>query len=88
MLEQAKAPGVIFSDSILPDGTWAGVMRMAVSIEVPVIVISRVRDYQTFLDAMEAGAADCIAPPFFAADVQWVVRNALDGAATLRKRVA
>jgi len=88
MLEQANPAELIFSDSILPDGSWAGVIGMTAAIAepVPVIVVSQVRDYQTVMDAMEAGAADCIGPPFLDADVAWVVHNALDRGETLWNR--
>lgn len=90
LLEQANPPELVFSDSNLPDGSWAGVIGMTTSSTdpVPIIVISKDRDYQTCMDAMDAGAADCIGPPFLAADVAWVVRNTLNREKSLPKRAA
>jgi DNA-binding NtrC family response regulator len=80
ILEQADRPALVFSEVKLPDGTFDGIIGVAAQQATPaaVIVISEVMDYQTFLDAIEAGAADFIAPPFSSTDIAWVIGNVLE----------
>lgn len=90
ILEQPNPPELVFTDSILPDGTCTGVIGMAAQAAAParVIVISDVVDYETFMDAMEAGAADFIAAPFSTADIAWIVCSVMQNEASLGKKVA
>ncbi len=90
ILERPDPPALVFSDAILPDGTCARVIGMAAQTAAPlrVIVVSEVVDYETFMDAMEAGAADFIAPPFSAADVAWVVCSVIGSKAGLARQAA
>ena len=48
------------------------------------IVVARVVDTRLYLDTIETGAFDFIAPPFVATDLQHVVRCALDNVAARR----
>ncbi len=90
ILEQPNPPALVFTDSILPDGTCSGVIGMAAQATVParVIVISEVVDYETFMDVMEAGAADFIAPPFSSADLAWIICSVMENEAKLGNRAA
>ena len=78
-LEQPNGPDLVFSEVNMVDGTLVGVIGMAAqkTAPAPVIAVSEVIDYQTFMGAMEAGAADFIAPPFSAVDIEWVVTSVM-----------
>ncbi|MBI2815633.1 MAG: response regulator [Acidobacteria bacterium] len=79
-LEQPDAPQLVFSEVTLPDATFATLIGMAAgkAAPAPVIVVSEVIDYETFMDAMEAGAADFIAPPFSAIEIGWIVTSVME----------
>jgi len=82
---QNPAP-LVFTDTELPDGTWADILAEAERAAQPVnvIVVARVVDTRFYLETIETGAFDFIAPPFVATDLEHVVRNALDNAAARR----
>jgi len=82
---QNPAP-LVFTDTELPDGTWADILAEAERAAQPVnvIVVARVVDTRFYLETIETGAFDFIAPPFVATDLDHVVRNALDNAAARR----
>ena len=71
---------LVFTDAQLPDGTWADILALAekASLPVNVIVVARLVDTRFYVEAIEAGAFDFIAPPFNAMDLNYVVRTALD----------
>lgn len=70
---------IIFTGSSFSDGTWRDVLTMAQAADPPsaVVLVTRVEDIRTYLDAMSEGACDYIVPPFSEADVGHIVRNAL-----------
>jgi DNA-binding NtrC family response regulator len=74
-----EPPLLIFTDTILRDGTWSDVEALAESLHpaTPVIVVSRFVDLPLYLDVLERGAADFLVPPFREVDVTHVVRGAL-----------
>ena len=82
---QNPAP-LVFTDTELPDGTWADILAEAerASQPVNVIVVARVVDTRFYLETIETGAFDFIAPPFVATDLEYVVRSALDNVAARR----
>jgi len=82
---QNPAP-LVFTDTKLPDGTWADVLAEAERAAQPVnvIVVARVVDTGLYLETIETGAFDFIAPPFVATDLEYVVRSALDNVAARR----
>jgi len=82
---QNPAP-LVFTDTKLPDGTWVDILVEAERAAQPVnvIVVARVVDTRLYLDTIETGAFDFIAPPFVATDLQHVVRSALDNVAARR----
>lgn len=82
---QDPAP-LVFTDTELPDGTWADILAEAERATQPVnvIVVARVVDTRFYLETIETGAFDFIAPPFVATDLEWVVRSALDNVAARR----
>lgn len=73
----AEPPVLIFTDTVLSDGTWADVQSLAEHPGVPVIVVSRFVDLPFYLEVLESGASDYIVPPFREADLAWVVESAL-----------
>ena len=78
VLAGAHAPIAVFSDAILPDGSWMDVLAVAEQggQEVPVIVVSRVLDINLYMDALEKGAADLIVPPFHHQNISDVLKCA------------
>jgi len=79
-LDGAEPPRLIFTDTVLTDGTWAKVTALAGKGRpaLSVIVVSREVDIPLYLD-VESGASDFIVPPFRDADVAQVVKGALGG---------
>jgi DNA-binding NtrC family response regulator len=71
---------LVFTDTQLPDGTWADVLAVAEKAAQPVnvIVVARVVNTRFYVEAIGAGAFDFLAPPFVATDLAYVVRSALD----------
>jgi len=80
MLGGLNPAPLVFTDTQLPDGTWADILAEAEKAAQPVnvIVVARVVDTHVYLEAIETGAFDFLAPPFMAADLAYVVRSALD----------
>ena len=71
---------LVFTDAQLPDGTWADILTLAEKAALPVnvIVVARVVDTRFYVETIEAGAFDFIAPPFNATDLAYVLRVAAD----------
>ena len=82
---QNPAP-LVFTDTELPDGTWADILAEAERAAQPVnvIVVARVVDRRFYVEAIETGAFDFLAPPFVATDLAYVVRTALDNVVARR----
>ena len=80
ILSHANPPPLVFTDTTLPDGLWADVLALAAQAAEPVnvIVVARLADTRLYVEAIEAGAYDFVAPPFAAADLAYVVRCAAD----------
>ena len=78
LLTRSGTPRIVFADTTLRDGTWHDALRLAyeASPSRTVIVVNRWNDVRLYLAALEEGALDFIAPPFFADDVSWVLRSA------------
>jgi FixJ family two-component response regulator len=47
------------------------------SAPAPVVVVSRLPDYDSWIDALEAGAADYIAAPFEEIQLRWLLETHL-----------
>lgn len=75
VLEAPDPPELVFTDSQLLDGTWAEVIRLAERAPAPVnvIVVSRLVDVRFYVEAIERGAFDFIAPPFETSGLTHVV---------------
>lgn len=79
ILERFSTPAALFSEVMLPDGTWADIVELAAagSRQVPVIVVSRVVDINLYINALEKGASDFIVPPFYYRDISHVLKCAV-----------
>jgi DNA-binding NtrC family response regulator len=79
---------LVFTDTQLPDGTWADILALGEKAAIPVnvIVVARVVDTRFYVEAIEAGAFDFIAPPFNSTDLAHVIRCALDNVAVRRAK--
>lgn len=77
---------LVFTGAELPDGTWADILAEAERAAQPVnvIVVARIVDTRLYVEAIETGAFDFLAPPFVATDLAYVVRNAFDNVAARR----
>jgi DNA-binding NtrC family response regulator len=80
LLGGLNPPPLVFTDIQLPDGTWADILAVAnkASQPVNVIVVARVVNTRFYVEAIETGAFDFLAPPFNATDLAYVVRSAHD----------
>jgi two-component system, OmpR family, copper resistance phosphate regulon response regulator CusR len=76
--EREEKPDIIFSDVLVPDGTWADVLRMARNekTSAEVVVVARLPNTKLYMDVMDGGGFDFIAPPFSQAEIAHVVQTA------------
>jgi len=77
---------LVFTETQLPDGTWADILALAehATFPVNVIVVSGVMDTRLYVEAIESGAFDFLAPPFNSTDLAYVVRCASGNALARR----
>jgi DNA-binding NtrC family response regulator len=87
VLSRGNPPLLVFTESELPDGSWADVVSFSAraSLPVSVIVVGQEIDTKLYASAIEVGAFDFIAPPFDALDLAHVVRCAADNALARRE---
>lgn len=87
LLAEATLPHLIFTDTTLPDGTWADVLTIAAKALQPVnvIVVARLAEMRLYSEVIQKGAFDFIAPPFLGTDLLHVVHCAVDNG--LRRRI-
>lgn len=80
ILSGANPPHLVFTDTAVADGLWADVLALAAHAAQPVnvIVVARWVDTRLYIEAIEAGAFDFLAPPFTPADLAHIVRTAAD----------
>ncbi len=79
ILAGPEPPHLVLVDAALPDGSWADVIALSKKAWVPVnvIIVARLVDTRFYVEVIEAGAYDFIAPPFRPHDLQHVLRCAL-----------
>jgi len=84
-----RPPHLIFTDTVLPDGTWRDVLRLAARAPqfCNVIVVARWVDTRVYIEAIEAGAFDFLVPSFAATDLAHIVHCAADNALSRRAKV-
>lgn len=85
-LSQAGPPHLVFTDTVLPDGTWLDVLNLAANARQPVnvIVVARLADVKFYIEVIDRGAFDFITPPFAPYDLSHVVRCAADNVLSRR----
>jgi DNA-binding NtrC family response regulator len=71
-------PQVVFTEISLSDGSWSDILNLAGKAPAPVnvIVVGATPDTKQYLDVMEGGAFDFVAPPFEPEPLGFVVRSA------------
>jgi DNA-binding NtrC family response regulator len=86
ILNAPEPPEVVFTETELPDGNWQDVVRLAQAAPKPtnVIVVSRLVDIRLYVEAVEKGAFDFIAPPFEPLELAHVLRCAVGNVAARR----
>ena len=72
---------LVFCDRQLSDGTYRDVLRMirSLNIDLPLVVTSRLADWNEYFEVLQDGAFDLIASPCQPTDAIWVTRRALAG---------
>lgn len=78
LLNAPDPPHLVFVDATLPDGTWRDIIAAAQRARqaVNVIVVPPHGDMRLYIDALEGGAFDFIAPPIADADFAYIVHGA------------
>lgn len=67
------SPDIIFCPAAA--ATLPLILNAARQAEVPVVVVSRLPHASEWLDAMDAGAADYLAPPFDGQQLRWILES-------------
>ena len=90
IFESGPAPHLVFTEPVLPDGTWERVLALAGNAPefVNVIVVSALPDIRLYIETVERGAWDFIAPPFAEIEVAHVVRCAVENVHKRRAALA
>ena len=83
-------PHVVLTDVSLPDGNWTDVLKLAEGAPeaVNVIVVSPFWEIGFYIDTVECGAFDFLAPPFVPDDVLLTVQSAIANALYSRRQPA
>ena len=69
--------GVVLTEAALPDGTWIDVLQLARgAVDAAVIVTDRLADAHFWAEALNLGAYDVLAQPFYVSEVRRVLSNA------------
>ena len=87
LLSEADPPHLVFTEALLPDGTWADVVKLALEALKPVkvIVVSRLIDIKLYVETIVGGAFDFIVPPMASEELAHVLACAVDGVLNLRR---
>jgi DNA-binding NtrC family response regulator len=80
-LNKLRHSCVIFTDTVLPDGTWEDILAMTAKARFhsSVIVVARQLDTKLYLGCIEKGAFDFVVPPCSDRDLKHIFRCAVDG---------
>jgi len=86
-LNGVQVPQVVFTDTLYADGDWKDVVHLAQGARqaTNVVVVSRLEDVRLYLDTIDFGAFDFIAPPYRESDVSHLVHCVARNAAGRRK---
>jgi two-component system response regulator PilR (NtrC family) len=75
---QREAYDVILTEAVLPDGNWLDVLHLVRETprEMPVVVTAAQADARLWSQALNLGAFDVLAQPFYAPEVRRVLHYA------------
>jgi DNA-binding NtrC family response regulator len=87
LLREVDPPHLVFTEALLPDGTWADVVKLALAALKPVkvIVVSRLIDIRLYVETMDRGAFDFIVPPATSDELAHVLAGATAAVLGLRR---
>ena len=70
---------VLVCEEVLRDGNYKEVLRVSRGVggHIPVVVFSRLGEWDQYLEAIRLGASDCLRYPFRTGELRWVVNRAL-----------
>lgn len=90
VLKEANPPHLVFTEALLPDGTWADVVKLALAALKPVkvIVVSRLIDMKLYVETMAGGAFDFIVPPMTGDELAHILACAAESVLDLRRKRA
>jgi DNA-binding NtrC family response regulator len=82
-----KSFSVVFCSDTLPDGDFRAFMNEVrkSTADVPVVILSRLADWDACLSAIGAGAFDYIATPPDSAEIERILWSALSGSSRLHR---
>jgi DNA-binding NtrC family response regulator len=68
---------LVICEDGLPEGGFREVLRLAIAVgsEVPVVVCSSLGEMDQYVEAMELGAFDFIAPPYRRREVEFILNS-------------
>jgi DNA-binding NtrC family response regulator len=90
LLREADPPHLVFTEPLLPDGTWADVVKLALEALKPVkvIVVSRLIDVKFYMETMASGAFDFIVPPMTSDELVHILAGAVECVLNRRREQA
>jgi len=90
LLRKADPPHLVFTEALLPDGTWTDVVKLALGALKPVkvIVVSRLVDMKLYVDTIVGGAFDFIVPPMTSDELAHVLACAVESVSSMRRTQA
>ena len=90
LLRGANPPHLVFTEALLPVGTWTDVVKLALEALKPVkvIVVSRLIDIRLYVETMAGGAFDFIVPPATSDELSHVLAGAVESVLGLRRTQA
>lgn len=70
---------VLVCEEMFPGGNYKEVLRVTRGVggHIPVVIFSRLADWDQYLEAIRPGAFDCRRYPFRTGELRWVVNRAL-----------
>lgn len=78
---EVDPPHLVFTEALLPGGTWAEVVKLALEA-LKVIVVSRLVDIKLYVDTMVGGAFDFV-PPMTSDELDHILACAVRGVSNL-----
>jgi DNA-binding NtrC family response regulator len=90
LLRDVDPPHLVFTEALLPDGTWTDVVKLALEALKPVkvIVVSRLIDVKLYVETMAGGAFDFIVPPMTSDELAHILACAVGSVMKLRRTQA